>query len=189
MTLRSGHGRGAGVPRVECLPADELPAPVAGDPVPVLRRENGTVADSASAKALGARGTPAKLWRARLVSALGLSDIAAESDFASYRTAGDAFVKEHLASLACQAGGEVGPGPSSIVASAGLQLAASRYLSDKAARDGDPSLFQAASRLANDSRQNLLAAYELAVREAQARSRGAHDPAAALAAFAIGGSK
>ena len=26
MTLRSGHGRGAGAPRVEVLPGDELPA-------------------------------------------------------------------------------------------------------------------------------------------------------------------
>lgn len=182
MTLRSGHGTGAGVPRIEVLPVDELPAPVPGVPVPVSRRADGTVADSASAKALGARGTPAKLWRARLVSALGLSEVAAESEFASYRRAGDAFVKEHLASLAHQAGGEVGPGASSIVASAGLQLAASRYLSDKAAREGDPSLFAAASRLANDSRQNLLAAYELAVREAKARPKAAAHP---LAAFMV----
>ena len=50
-----------------------------------------------------------------------------------------------------------------------LQLAASRYLFDQGARTGDPSLLKTASQLANDSRQNLLAAYELAQREAQAR--------------------
>ncbi len=179
MALRKGHGTGAGVPRIEVLPADELPAPIPADPVPVLRRKNGTVADSASAKALGARGGPARVARARLVSALGLVDLDAQAPFAPYRTAGDAFVESHLAELARQAGGEVGPGPSSIVASAAVQLTASRFFSDKAATTGDASLFALASSLANASRQNLLAAYELAVREAEARPRGPVDPLAA----------
>jgi hypothetical protein len=32
MTLRNSHGTGAGVPRVEVLPADELPAGVQATP-------------------------------------------------------------------------------------------------------------------------------------------------------------
>lgn len=112
-----------------------------------------------------------------MLMALGLTELTADSDFAPYRRQGDAFVQEHLASLALQAGGTVGPGPASIVCSAGVQLAASRYLSDRGMRDGDPKLLSQASSLANDSRQNLLAAYELAVREAKARQKTAPEAA------------
>jgi hypothetical protein len=65
-----------------------------------------------------------------------------------------------------------------MVASAALQLAWSRYLSDLSAASGDPELAVTASRLANDSRQNLLAAHELCAREAQARPRTPVDPLA-----------
>lgn len=189
MTLRTGHGAGAGSPRIEVLPADELPAPVPGEAVPLVRRPNGQIADAATAKALGARGGAAKSTRARLLSASGLTELAEDAAFAPYRAAGDAFVREHLTTLATQSGGEVGPGPSSIVASAGVQLAASRYLSDKAAITGDAKLFAQASSLANDSRQNLLAAYELAIREAKARNdaRPPGDAMAAIRARILGG--
>jgi hypothetical protein len=50
-----------------------------------------------------------------------------------------------------------------------MQLGASRWLSEKALEDGNKDLLLAASKLANDSRQNLLAAYELANRYGQAR--------------------
>jgi hypothetical protein len=56
-----------------------------------------------------------------------------------------------------------------MVASAALQLAASRFLFDQGASTGDAATLKTASQLANDSRQNLLAAYELAQREAAAR--------------------
>ena len=169
MTLRTGHGAGAGTPRIEVLPPDELPDPIPGVPVTLARRPDGTVATSEAAKALGARGGLRKAARARLVSSLGLSKLSDDAAFKPYRDAGDDFVREHLAALASQAGGEVGPGPSSIVASAGMQLAASRFFSDRAAESFDPAGFALASSLGNASRQNLLAAYELAVREAAAR--------------------
>jgi hypothetical protein len=54
------------------------------------------------------------------------------------------------------------------VESAGEQLAASRYLAAKASTTGDAGLFKQASNLANDARQNELAAWELAAREAKA---------------------
>ncbi len=176
MTLRKGHGNGAGVPRVEVMPPDELPDPLPGVPALHGRRADGTIADSETARAIGARGGYARQVRARLISALGLTELADDVAFKSYRSAGDAFVREHLAALATMCGGTVGPGPSSIVASAGLQLAASRFISDKAAAAGDPKLFHTASTLANDSRQNLLAAYELAIREAKARAPVERDP-------------
>ena len=179
MTLRTGHGNGKGEPRVEVMPPDELPDPVPAAPAPVARRQDGTVADSASAKRLGARGGAAKAGRARLVAALGLTKLAGDAAFGPYRDAGDAWTAAHLADLALQAGGEVGSGPSSIVASAGVQLAASRYFSDRAAETLDAAMFSLASSLANASRQNLLAAYELAVREAKARDEARRRPGSA----------
>jgi hypothetical protein len=175
MTLRAGHGAGKGVPRVEVLPADELPAPVApGEArpsVPLAFRPDGKIGDSATARALGSRGGKANARKVRLIDSLGLSTLAAESSFAPYRTAAEEFVKHHLGELARMAGGSVGSGPSTFVASAGLQLAGSRWAFDQGGAAGDPALIKLGSTLANDSRQNVLAAYELATREAKARPR------------------
>jgi len=185
MALRQGHGRGAGVPRIEVLPPDEQPAPVPAPIVPasgVQRRQNGTVATSEAARALGRRGGIVKAKRVRLARSLGLSaEVMQAEAFAPYRRAASAFRKHHATELARQAGGGVGAAPSSMIASAALQLAASRFLFDQAALSGDLATFKAGSQLANDSRQNLLAAYELAVREAKARAEGG--PAVDLSAF------
>ncbi len=190
MALRTGHGTGAGQPRVEVLPPNELPAPVPGpladDAPPVRRRQDGKLADSASAKALGKRGGDAKARRVRLVDSLGLSTVVEQTTFGPYRAAAEEFVAHHRASLAQQAGGELGPAPSTMVASAGLQLAASRWAFDQGAMKDDASLIKLGSALANDSRQNLLAAYELATREAQARPRAPRNHAAELAAIGRG---
>jgi hypothetical protein len=103
----------------------------------------------------------------RLATRLGLEDLASDPAWAAYRRMAAAFRRAHCAAIARSVGGGVcGPAPSSIVASAALQLAASRYLFDRA----DPGSFSAASQLADASRQNLLAAHELAAREALARA-------------------
>jgi hypothetical protein len=182
VTLRTGHGRGAGAPRIEVLPANELPSPVPGAPSapanPVHRRQDGKLADSASAKELGRRGGEAKARRVRLVDSLGLSSVVESTTFGPYRAAAEEFVAHHRSVLAQQAGGELGPAPSTMVASAGLQLAASRWAFDQGATKNDAGLIKLGSSLANDSRQNLLAAYELATREAAARPRVPFDPLA-----------
>jgi hypothetical protein len=105
----------------------------------------------------------------RLVDSLGLRKIADDATFKPYRDAAEEFTSHHLGELAKQAGGYVGPAPSTMVASAALQLAASRWAFDTGAEKNEPSFIKLGSSLANDSRQNLLAAYELAVREAKAR--------------------
>ena len=173
MSLRSGHGRGAGVPRVEVLPANELPSPVPAPTAeivtPVRRRQDGKLADVDSARELGRRGGFAKARRVRLVDSLGIKKIAEEATFKPYRDAAEEFTTHHLGELAKQAGGSVGPAPSTMVASAALQLAASRWAFDRGAEENDATFIKLGSSLANDSRQNLLAAYELAVREAKAR--------------------
>lgn len=83
-----------------------------------------------------------------------------------YARAARGFRKAHITTLARSVGGgHCGPAPASIIASAALQFAASRFAFEVL---GDMTL---GSRLANDSRQNLLAAHELCAREAQARPR------------------
>ena len=169
------------------LPADELPKPVP-DARPALaglaRRTDGTVASAEAARELGRRGGEVKARRTRLARSLGLAALNEDAAFAPYRQAAAAFRRVHSRELARTAGGECGAGPSSIVASAAWQLAASRYLFDRGAVECDPVLLAQASKLANDSRQNLLAAYELATREAAARRNASPgDPCLSLAAL------
>jgi hypothetical protein len=174
MPLRSGHGQGRGTPHIEII-ADELPppvpAPAPAPAAPLSFTADGRFADPATAKELGRRGGLAKARRVRLIDSLGLSKLVEATTFGPYRSAAEEFVSHHLLALASQAGGEVGPAPSTMVASAGLQLAASRWAFDRGAEESDATLIKLGSSLANDSRQNLLAAYELAVREAQARQK------------------
>lgn len=173
MALRTGHGTGAGVPRIEVLPPDELPqpvpAPVAAPTAPLEFSRDGRFANVETARAAGRRGGLAKARRVRLVDSLGLTKLAEDCAFGPYRNSAEEFTTHHLGALASVAGGEVGPGPSTMVASAALQLAASRFAYDKFAETSEPSWAKLGSSLSNDSRQNLAAAYEYAVREAKAR--------------------
>lgn len=182
MTLRRAHGRAAelgAVVAVETMPPDELPLGVQGPSHAEAREERR--ADGRFQK--GTRTAQSKGGQARkestaLASRLGLSALSAEDGFAPYKKAAVTFRRVHCASLAATVGGGVcGSGPSSIVASAALALAASRYLYDHA--NGDASVLAQAARLADSSRTALLTAHELAAREAQARAAKAavtHNP-------------
>ncbi len=182
MALRSGHGKGRGTPHIEVLPADELPAPVPGEPVQVARRADGTIADSEAAKELGRRGGLAKAKSVRLVTSLGCSKLNEDSAFASYRKGAEEFHAFHVEALAYQAGGIVGPAPNTMIATAALQLAVSRFYFDKFHETLDMADAKTGSTQGDASRQNLLAAYELAVKEANARvaAKGPIDPLAAF---------
>jgi hypothetical protein len=170
MTLRNGHGAGAGQPRIEVLPADELPV---GVPVPARAAspsDRGACGRFAPGNALARQGGRAKRGTSRLTSRLGLSTLPDGDAFAPYRRAAATFRRVQCAELARTVGGGVcGPGPSSVVASAALALAWSRYLSDLAATTGDPELAMRSARLGETSRQHLLAAHELCAREAASR--------------------
>lgn len=182
MALRSGHGNGRGTPHIEVLPVDELPAPVPAEPVRVARRPDGTFANPEAAKEIGRRGGLAKAKSVRLVTSLGLSKLNEDSAFASYRKGAEEFHAFHVESLAYQAGGIVGPAPNTMIATAGLQLAVSRYYYDRFHDSLDMADAKMASTQGDASRQNLLAAYELAVKEANARAavKGAVNPLAAF---------
>lgn len=164
MSWRSGHGNGRGVPRIEVLPVDELPAGVpeqADDDSREAATERGPFAEGNRRSVLGGR---ARAGQTRLAHRLRLGDSFADPRFEPYARSAKAWRNAQLAELSrTVGGGYVGPGPSSIVASASLQLAASRFAFEVL---GDMVL---GSRLANDSRQNALAAWELCSREAQAR--------------------
>jgi hypothetical protein len=175
MALRTGHGNGAGVPRIEVLPADELPAPIPAPPrgdeprKPVAeRREGGLFARGEGTRALSLRANEIRWSRLRLIDKLGLGTIAADPTFAPFIHGAEEFVDAHLAELAVLAGGTVGTGPSTMVASAALQLAASRWAYTRAAALPDPDMVKLGSTLSNDSRQNLHAAYEYAVKVGKA---------------------
>jgi hypothetical protein len=180
MSLRSGHGNGRGTPHVEVLPPDELPEGVQAPPLASARgerRPDGTFAPGArTAQSAGGLATRGK---SKLTARLGLTTLAEGDAFAPYRRAAATFRRVQCAELARAVGGGVcGPGPSSVVASAALALAWSRYLSDQAAATGDPELAMRSARLGETSRQHLLAAHELCAKEALARPRKVVDLAA-----------
>jgi hypothetical protein len=174
MTLRAGHGTGRGSPRIEVLPADELPA---GTPAPARETspsDRGEAGRFAPGNKLARAGGKATAGKSRLASKLGLRALPDGSAFRPYRAAASSFRRAHCAALAAGVGGGYcGPAPSSLVASAALTLAWSRYFGDLAAEAGDPELAMKAARLGETSRQHLLGAHELCAREAQARPRGA----------------
>jgi hypothetical protein len=185
MTLRNGHGEGRGRPHVEVLPVDELPAGVPGPARPANARDRGPGGRFLPGNALAAVGGTAKRGQARLVARLGLSTLPAGSAFGPYRRAAATFRRVQCSELArTVGGGTCGPGPSSIVASAALALAWSRYLSDLAAQTGDHELALRSAKLGETHRQHLLAAHELCAREALAR-KATHPTSAHAALTAV----
>jgi hypothetical protein len=169
VALRNGHGNGNGVPRVEVLPADELPIGVhATEQAPSTHERTPDGTWSKGARTDQSKGGRSRAGTTRLARRMGLTDVEADPAFAPYRRAAADFRRTHVTGLARSVGGgHCGPAPASIIASAAWQLAASRFLFDTA--HGDAEKLTAASRLANDSRQNLLAAHELCAKEAVAR--------------------
>lgn len=187
MGLRTAHGTGApALLRAETLPAEELPAGVPVERPDPLHADGGPERGPDGRWLKGARrsqtaGGLSKRGKAALASRLGLGPSPEGDAFTPYRRAAATFRRVQCAELARTVGGGVcGPGPSSIVASAALALAWSRYLSDQAARKGDGDLAIKAIRMSESSRQALLTAHELCAREATARraQRGPVDPLA-----------
>jgi hypothetical protein len=182
VTIRAAHGAGAdALVRVETLPADELPAGIPAEARDESPRDRGAAGRFAPGNTLARRGGQSKAGKSKLTARLGLSSLSDTSAFLPYRKAASTFRRVQCTALARTVGGGVcGPAPSSIVASAALALAWSRYFSDVAAMTGDADLAVKAIRLGDSSRQALLTAHELCAREAQARPRAPFDPLAAF---------
>ncbi len=135
----------------------------------VRRVGGGKLADAEAGRILGSLGGHAKAKRdrqlretPRLVRILGLRDVSAE-DLLPYLPDAEEFALAECQRLAqIVGGGECGMGPASMVQSAALQLAGSRF----AFAHGD---LITGSRLADASRANLMSARDECAREAQSR--------------------
>lgn len=162
MALRSGHGAGRGAPRLEVLPPNELPS---ASPLVSVRPER----DANGRFLPGNRSACDKRQR---VGPRGLQGIDKTAPaFRPYAKWGARYAAHRRRELAQAHGGEISSGVGAIVESAALTMAASRYLSAKAAETGDPEMFKQASALASTARQHELAAWELAARESQVRPK------------------
>ncbi|MCA9594088.1 MAG: hypothetical protein KC776_12280 [Myxococcales bacterium] len=160
MTLRSGHGRGAGAPRVEVLPGDELPAASPAIAAPRERDALGRfVRGNTAARAQRVRPGPRGL--------VGVDKCS--PDFRPFARWGARYGAHRRRELASAHGGEISAGVGAIIESAALAMAASRYLHVQASIKGEADLFKQAAQLAQTARQHELAAWELAAREAAAR--------------------
>lgn len=172
MTLRSGHGTGRGVPRIEVSPRDELPPATPA------------IADRPERDADGrfVRGnTVARTQRLRLGPAA-TAGLEQDPTYVPFSKWGRRYAAHRRAELAKAHGGSISAGVGALVESAGLQLATSRYLQAKGAETGDPDLLKMASTISNDARQNELAAWELAARESKVRAgNDKRDPIARMA--------
>lgn len=166
MAVRKAHGRAknlGAVVVVETPGADELAAAsTAAHAGPVERHPDGRLT-AAGARMLGRRGAMAtnrrKRLAAELADQLGLATI--PESLKPYIAHAREFARAQLTRLT-DAFGEVGPGPSSMVQSAALALAASRA----AYASGDASK---GASLAEKSRQTLLTAHHVADLEAKAK--------------------
>jgi hypothetical protein len=157
---------------VETAPPDELPVGLPGPARPKANRnEAGEFAPGAGTSALAREGARAAHESRQLASLLGFYEPVEGETYAPYTRLAREHREAHGTALASSVGGgQLSPGVTSILASASLALAASRYLYDRGAREGDPQLLGQASRLADQSRTSLLTAHELAAREAAARA-------------------
>jgi hypothetical protein len=162
MALRSGHGTGAGTPRVEVLPPDELP-PAS----PATTDRSGRGPDGRFIAGNGA--ARASKTRPSRYGSLVLGLAKADPVYQTCARWGARYAAHRRAELAKAHGGELSAGVGALVESAGNALADSRYVRAKAAESGDPALFKLAASLATEARQCELASWELASREAQAR--------------------
>ncbi|HEY2405213.1 MAG TPA: hypothetical protein VGI10_04385 [Polyangiaceae bacterium] len=169
--MRTAHGRAAKLGTlavIETCPPDELPAGIAGPARPEAERQGrGEFAPGAGTSAVARLGGLAAAETRKFARLLGLVDFDESHPYAPYMRLAREHREDHGADLAAHVGGgRISAGVSSILASASLALAASRFLYDRGALAGDPLLLGQAARLADQSRTSLLTAHELAAREA-----------------------
>ncbi len=175
MALRNGHSAGSGSPRVEVLPADELPFAPAGVAVPLEggRDRAGRIRTAAAARAM------AQLPRR---GAFLPRKLTCDPRFEPHNRRRLEWLRARRTELAAATGG-VSHGVGAMLAAAAWQHAGGEFAAELGAETGDVELFKVAATLSSTARQHDLAAWELATREAQARRAAAPmAPHVALAA-------
>lgn len=114
-----------------------------------------------------------KRGRKTKLAAFGLSPSiikAGTPEYASCLDQANKYRKTRMKELA-QLHGHVSAGAGALLASASLALAASRFLYQDAAQDGDAATLKQASQLADSARQSELAAWELCAKEGVLKRR------------------
>lgn len=109
MTLRNGHGAGAGVPRIEVMPADELPKGVpsnAQQRSPTDFDERGKFAPG---NCLARQGGRARAGKTRLAERMSLRALPEGSDFGTYKRAAVSFRRAQTSALASAVGTKISP--------------------------------------------------------------------------------
>lgn len=188
MALRAAHGtakeHGLPGPRIEVMPPDELPRPIpAGEAaiVPAKRGRGGARAtsfkagDSRAAEAGRAGGIARQAHGATALGTVG-KGLTDHESFKPYRRKAAALRRFYCAELASMAGGYCGAAPSRMVAAGSLEYAVGQFLMDRGAKTLDSDDWVLAAKINGQGRQHFLAAYELAVRQAQARGKGGDLP-------------
>lgn len=164
---RHGNARNHGVgPMIEVLPPDEQPPVTPGPPAPVERDASGRFV----------RGNGAGRKKRVRPGPHALAGLPVSDKFAPFQRWGVRW-SAHRAAEMTRIHGELSVGVTTLLQSAGQQLASSRFLqalggANPVQKGAKAQWFMLASRLADSARQNELAAYELAVREAAARRTG-----------------
>jgi hypothetical protein len=163
--VRTGHGAGSGTPHVEVSPPDELSPATPAITVRAERNTNGTFA---------AGNTVARSKRCR-VGNRGSTAVRTDPSYAPFERYGKRYASHRRSELALAHGGTISAGVGGLIETASVQLAQSRFLAAKAAETADGAMMKLSSGLANDARQNELAAWELAAREAKTRGLEPYD--------------
>lgn len=161
MTLRTGHGNGAGAPRIEVLPPDEQPWPqaVGAAPLATGRDAAGRITSTATARALAQLPRRSKFIPKKL---------ACDPRFEPHNARRLEWQRKRMAELAAAHGG-VSHGVGAMVNAAAWLYAGGEFAAELAAETGELDLFKTAATLTSTARQNDLAAWELGAREATAR--------------------
>jgi hypothetical protein len=172
MALRNSSTDGRSPVHVEAPRPDELPRAVPAPARPAEGRDrSGKFTPGSGTSELARKGARARHESRQLAQLLGLWQAPEGHPFAPYARLARDWRDAHIAALAANVGGgEVDPGAASVVSTAALELAASRWLFDQGAQGGDAKMLLDAARLGDASRQNILAAFELAAKAAAQRS-------------------
>lgn len=160
MTLTHTDQPGRMPVHVEVARADELPEAVAAPERPVeaaiARKGDGTFDGPGAARLAGQRGGQARRGSDALADSSGLSRDATDP----YRRRAKNWRRKQVAHIRQRVGGgDLSPGVRAIIKVASLQLAGA----EKSFDEGD---VMRASQLGDSARQNVLAAFELAAKEA-----------------------
>jgi len=162
-----------GATRFYVSPGDEQRKVPAGAAAPVVRRNaKGQPVDSAAARALAKRPRRTTYLPRK---------IACDARFEVHNHARIEWTRQRVVEITNLTGG-VSRGVGAMIVCAGWLYAGGEWASERAAESGDLDLFKVAASLTATARTHDFGAWELAVREADARkkTRGPGDPLAAF---------